>query len=140
MPPVEVVEATVQLDVGGHAGKIARFLISGGIATIINLLVLAALTSGLGLWYLLSSACSFTISFAASFVLQKYWTFRSMEHHKIPRQLPLHLSAAFANLLVNLALMYLFVSVLGIWYVWAQLLTAALIAGESFFVLHRIFR
>lgn len=117
-----------------------RFIISGGTAAVTNIGLLAIFTELLGIWYLISSALAFVCAFAVSFVMQKYWAFKSTDSFKIKKQLPMHLSVALFNLGVDVALVYTFVEIVGLWYIAAQIIASAIIAIESFFVLRWIFR
>ncbi len=134
----------VRLGVPPHrtsgAGKVLRFLIAGGTATVVNLAVLFALTDLAGIWYLLSSGIAFTVSFGVSFSMQKYWAFRNKDLDKVSRQLPMHLTLAMFNLVLDIAIVYLLVDLFGIWYIFAQIIAAALIAIESFFAFRWIYR
>lgn len=112
--------------------RIARYLISGGIATALNLLLLYLGTDGLGLHYLLSSIISFSIATVASFLLQKFWTFKNASLTQTPAEFSLYLVLTLFNLVLNSALMFLFVSMLNVWYLFAQIITAAFIAIESY--------
>jgi len=121
--------------------RVLRFLVSGGLAAAVNVASLYIFTEYLAVWYIYSSVFAFFIAFAVNFCLQKYWVFESPEYHKIPRQLPLHLGAAlFNNLLLNTAILFCLVEYAHLWYIFAQILTSAVIAVESFVVFRWIFR
>lgn len=120
--------------------QIARFIVSGLTALVINLSVLYILTEYVHMWYLLSSMFSFVVAFAANFIMQKYWTFRNRNTAGVRWQLPLHLSVAIANLCLNVILLFLFVEYAHLWYLFAQVLATAIIAAESFVALRWIFR
>lgn len=120
--------------------QVMRFLIAGGIATVINLAMLYVLTEFAAVWYLYSSIGAFFVAFVFSFSLQKYWVFRSDHHSKIPTQLPLHLGAALCNLGLNTLLLFMFVEYAHLWYILAQLVASTVIAVESFIVFRWIFR
>ncbi len=122
------------------AGKIVRFLIAGGTATIVNLGILFILTDLAGVWYLISSAIAFSLSFVVSFTMQKYWAFRNKDVEKVRSQLPMHLSLALFNLFIDIVLVYAFVEYFGMWYILAQIVAAAIIAIESFFAFRWIYR
>jgi putative flippase GtrA len=134
----------VRLGVPSHrtssAGKVVRFLVAGGTATIVNLAILYVLTDIVGIWYLVSSALAFTLSFFVSFTMQKYWAFRNKDIEKVRSQLPMHLSLALINLVVDVVLVYVFVDIFGMWYLFAQILAAAVISLESFFAFRWIYR
>ncbi|OGZ09688.1 MAG: hypothetical protein A3D67_02020 [Candidatus Lloydbacteria bacterium RIFCSPHIGHO2_02_FULL_51_22] len=114
--------------------KIVRYLISGGTAAAINLSLLFLLTEFVGMWYLASSVLSFIAGFTASFLFQKFWTFRDTRREVIPRQLVLHLGAALGTLFVNTALLYVAVDVFDMWYMLAQFIVSGMLAVGSFFI------
>lgn len=122
------------------AAKILRFLVAGGTATVANLAALYVLTDIVGIWYLWSSAIAFVLSFFVSFSMQKYWAFRNNDLEKVRSQLPMHLAFALMNLVIDVTLVYVFVDIFGIWYIFAQILAAAIISIESFFAFRWIYR
>ena len=143
---IEIVLAIVVARLGiaqhHHVGvrRVVRFLISGVSAALVNFFVLYVLTEFFGLWYLFSSAIAFITAFAVSFVMQKFWTFDSAETHKIKHQLPMHLSVAVVNLVLNLVIVYFLVEYVHLWYVLAQVVANIVLAVESFFAFRWIFR
>jgi glycosyltransferase involved in cell wall biosynthesis/putative flippase GtrA len=114
--------------------QIIRYIISGGTATMADLILLYLFTDVFGIWYLFSAILAFCLSFFVSFFLQKYWTFRDREQEKIYRQMGLYLAVAVTNLGLNTLLMFLLVDILGIWYLLAQVLVISVIAVESFLI------
>lgn len=114
--------------------QIVRYIISGGTAALVNLVLLYIFTDIFKIWYLLSSILAFCVTFFVSFFLQKYWTFRNREQEKIYRQMGLYFVVAVTNLGLNTLLMYLSVDILRIWYLLAQVLVIAVIAVESFLI------
>jgi len=113
--------------------RIIRFLISGGLATSMNLLTLYFLAHIMGIWYLTSSILAFFVGFVASFTLQKFWTFRDHRKDIIGRQLVIYLTIVLVNLVFNTALVYIFVEYMELWPLVAQALAALIIAVEGFF-------
>jgi glycosyltransferase involved in cell wall biosynthesis len=120
--------------------QVLRFLISGTIAAIVNFTTFYVLISFGNVWYVLASGLAFLVAFAASFVMLKYWTFHSMEVAKIRRQLPLHFTAAFVNLMFNVGIVYFLVAYGHVWPLFSQIAATAIIAFESFFIFRVIFR
>ena len=114
--------------------QIIRYIISGGIAAVVDLILLYILTDVFGIWYLFSATLAFCVTFFVSFFLQKYWTFRDRAKEKIYRQIGLTFAVAIINLGLNTLLMFLLVDILGIWYLLAQALVFAVIAVESFMI------
>lgn len=120
--------------------RIARFLVSGGIAASVSLIVLHVFTEYLGVLYLISSMYAFVLSFGFSFLLQKFWTFQNGELSLASRQLLCHLLLATVNLLLNTLLMYVLVEYMHMWYMLAQVIASAFIAIETFILLRVIYR
>lgn len=124
----------------GSMLRVLRFLITGSIATLINIGALYIFTEYLGFWYIYSAILAFIVSFSYNFAFQKYWVFKNREHHKIPQQLPLHLGTALLGLLERTVLLYLFVEYAHVWYVLAQAIATIIVAFQSFFFFKKIYR
>lgn len=120
--------------------RVMRFVISGGLAAVVNLALLYIFTDVFGIWYLISAALSFLFAFAVSFTLQKYWSFKSNDHSKIGAQLPMHLTVAVTNMLLNIVLIYIFVEMVGFHYLMAAIVSNIVIAFESYFAFKWIYR
>lgn len=113
--------------------KIARYVVAGTTAALCNLSILFTLVHFFHLHYLIASVLSFIGSIGAGFLLQKFWTFRDQASTGTHLQLVLYIGVTTINLGINTALMYLFVSVLGIWYLAAQVLAGVCIAVTGYF-------
>lgn len=116
--------------------RFAAFGSVGAACLALNLLVLWALTSGLGLHYLLSTAVAFSTITPLGFVLNKVVTFRT-KREAAPVELPRYFAAMAASFAANLALMYLLVSVLGLWFLAASLFVAILLLIVNFWTSDR---
>jgi putative flippase GtrA len=104
--------------------RFTAFVLVGGFCLAANTVLLWALTSGLGIHYLVSTVIAFAAITPLGFLLNKVITFRTRrEHARI--ELPRYFAAMAASFAANLALMYLLVSVLGVWYLAASLVVAA---------------
>lgn len=114
--------------------KIVRFLISGGTATLTNLVLLYAFTDLLGIWYIASAIAAFIIAFIVSFTLQKFWTFGDMSRDGMHRQAIIYFTAGALNLCLNTVLLYVFVEYIGSHYLISQIIISALIAIENYFI------
>jgi putative flippase GtrA/predicted HAD superfamily phosphohydrolase YqeG len=114
--------------------KVARFILSGGTAAALDLVLLFVLTSVFHIWYLLSAVIAFVFAFVVSFTLQKYWTFRDGSKDKIPLQAAAYFLIAVMNLCVNTVLVYTFVEHAHIHYLVSQIISSALLAVESYFL------
>lgn len=120
--------------------KIVRYAISGGMATVTNILFLFIFTDLIGIWYVLSAVLSYLVSFVVSFSMQKYWTFRESSSDQIASQAIFYVVITTINLGLNAGCIYLLVHYFGVYYLLAQLIISLIIAIESFFVYRFIFR
>lgn len=113
------------------APRFAAFVLVGGFCLAVNTLVLWALTSGLGIHYLASTVIAFVAITPLGFLLNKVLTFRTRrEYARI--ELPRYFGAMAASFGANLGLMYLLVSVLGVWYLAASILVALVLVICNF--------
>ncbi len=120
--------------------QLMRFGFSGAFGAALNIGILFVLTRFAGLWYLISAAIAFVVSYAVSFILQKYWTFKEKSAERAPVQAGMYLAVALTNLALNTGLMYMFVEHAQVQYLIAQALSSMLIAVESYFVYRYIFK
>ncbi|MHB8660820.1 MAG: glycosyltransferase [Minisyncoccota bacterium] len=118
--------------------RVVRFTIVGGTAMLVNVAILYMLTNGLGLWYVVSETIAFIAALLYNFTLQKLWTFGRTRGSAM-RQGTWFVGINLANLALNVALLYIFVEFLGLWYIAAQIIASLLIAIESFFFYRAIF-
>ena len=111
-----------------------RYLIAGGIAGVTQLILLYAFTKLLHIHYLISTSVAFFIVFWISFFLQKLWTFAEKTRHRINKQVVYYFVMHSVNFFANGFLMYVFVSLLGIWYIVSQIIISLSIAGVTYFI------
>ena len=120
--------------------KLSRFIISGGSAAIVNFTLLYVFTEYLEIYYLVSVVASFILSSIVAFLMHKFWTYKNYDREKIHREFSFHFIVVSINLLLNTALVYVFVEWVSLWYILAQALASIIIAFESFFILGWVFR
>jgi glycosyltransferase involved in cell wall biosynthesis len=111
-----------------------KYLLAGGVAGIIHLCLLYVFTDILHIYYLISTSAALFIVFWISFFLQKYWTFVEKSSHRIKTQATHYFVMHTFNFVANGALMYLFVSILGVWYMLSQIVISLSIACVTFFI------
>lgn len=114
--------------------RLLRYLVAGSVAAIVDFGLLYLFTDEFGLHYLISAILAFIAAFFVSFFLQKFWTFRDDSVDRVHVQVVIYFVIAVFNLLLNTALLYLFVDVGGLWYMAGQFLASGLLAIESFFI------
>lgn len=113
-------------------GEPARYLFVGGICAILDLILLYLLVEYLHIWYLSATIISFTIITCGGYFIQKNFTFRNAsKNHK--RQLPVFFVIASIGLLINTSCMFFFVSIIGIWYIIANIITKFIVLVWNYF-------
>lgn len=126
---------------GARAFKLIRYLISGGTAALVNWTTLFLLVHFAQMYYLYATILAFIVSIAASFTMQKFWTFRDNQVHDIHKQFTRYLGVISLSLLLNTALVYLLVEKMHTWYLLAQIIATVIIAITNFFAYrHFVFR
>ncbi len=110
-----------------------RFFIAGGFAGVADLIFLYILHNVFGAYYLLSAIVAFLLAFGISFLLHKFWTFKS-HTEKAHRQVGMYLLASLFGLLLNTFFMYVFVSRFSLNVIISQVISGLLVACVSFFV------
>ncbi len=120
---------------------IFRYIVSGGTAAAIGLVVFSVLTHYVHVWYLAASLLAFCSAFSVSFPLQKFWTFQDGATERMHLQISGYFLLTIVDMGVNAALMFGFVDGVGLYPLFAQLLTWGLIALGNFVICRRwIFR
>ena len=121
--------------------RIARFCISGGIATLVNLSTLFLLTHFLSVWYVFSSIVAFLLAFCVSFSLQKLWTFKDASRDHLYAQALTFLTIVLVGLGINTTLVFVLVEYGSVHYLVAQLISGVFIAIMNYFSYkHLVFR
>ncbi len=111
-----------------------KFVVSGVLATIVNLFFLFIFYSILEIKIIYAASMSWLLAFLISFSLQKYWTFRSLSFKKIPRQVILYCLLAIFSLILNARWMYLLVETLNMHYLLAQVIVLLVLAILNYIV------
>jgi putative flippase GtrA len=111
-----------------------KYVISGGTAASVDLILLYILTDIFGIWYLLSACLAFVVAFFVSFYMQKFWTFRDNNRERIYQQMSLYLMVGVFNLGINAGGMYILVDKFHIMYILAQIIMGGIIAISSFLI------
>ena len=115
--------------------KFLRYAFVGGVCMLLNVGVLWLLTSIAGLHYLVSTLISFFTLTPLGFLLQKVVTFRTPAP-RAPVEWPRYFLTMGTSLAANLGLMYVLVSLLGVWYLAAAVLVSVSLLAANFLVNH----
>ena len=113
--------------------KFLTYAAVGGLVAALNLAVQWLGTSLLGLHYLASVLISFFTLTPLAFWLQKLMTFRT-PRAAAPFEWPRYFLTMGSSLAANLALMFLLVSLLGVWYLLAALIVTLALLAANFLV------
>ncbi|MBP9701586.1 MAG: GtrA family protein [Candidatus Pacebacteria bacterium] len=114
--------------------KVFKYIVSGGTAAVVDLVMLHILVKYADMWYLLAAIVAFLIAFSVSFSLQKFWTFQDRSTVKVKSQMTLYFCVSVVNLGVNTLLMYVFVDYFCIHYIVAQIIASGILAFSSYFI------
>lgn len=107
------------------------FALVGALCLGLHTVALWALTSGLGLHYLLSTVLAFAAVTPLGFLLNKVLAFRTKRRHA-PVELPRYFVVMGTSFVANLCAMYVLVSLLGVWYLAASLVIALSLLAVNF--------
>lgn len=118
--------------------RIIRYVFAGGAATVSNLIILYTCVHYFKLWYLTSAIISFCSSVVISYLLQKFFVFKNYSTQNIHLQF---LNFSIYNLIMlglNTVLMYIFVDVIGLWYLLAQAVVSIITAFINYNYFNKI--
>lgn len=111
-----------------------KYLIAGGTAFLIHLLLLFTFTDIFKIHYLVSTTIALLIVFWISFFLQKYWTFADTSSDHFASQAVRYFLMHSISFVANAVLMYAFVSIFGIWYMLSQIFVSLGMAFVTFVI------
>lgn len=111
--------------------QLVRYGISGVVGIGVNVSVLYMATELLSVWYLLSAVVAFCVSYAVTFSLQKYWTFKDYSGALVTQGIA-YLVIALISLSLDALMLYVAVDVYGFWYLGSQIVIMSMLALFSF--------
>lgn len=112
--------------------KIIKYLLVGCISYTIELITYIGLTKGFDIWYLYSNLISSILSLLIGYFVNNYWTFakKQIKINKLMLLLVIH----FCNMIVSSIFVYLFTSLVGIFYVLSKILATGISCAWNYFV------
>lgn len=124
-----------------HGGiQFVRYGVVAAIAFVFDFGLLFVFTSGLHMYYVLSATLAFAISVAVNYVLSVSWAFGKRVDRQRRTEITLFIVICVVALGLNDLFIWLFTSVLGIYYLSSKLITVAIVFFWSFgarrFVFH----
>jgi len=109
-----------------------KYALVGFSGIFVNLLFLYFLTDVAGIYYLISSVFSFGIATFHNFILNKIWTFKENFREKIFIKSGKFFAVAGVSLLVNIFFLYFFTEIMGIYYLFSQILASGFTLVTNF--------
>ena len=112
--------------------EIIRFCFVGGVSFLMDYFLLYALTEWAGIYYLYSSAISFSVTVIFNYWLCVIYVFKGASR-QTPRQAAIFFTTGAVGLALNQFCMWLFVSVVGLHYMIAKIGATAIVTIWNYF-------
>jgi len=116
--------------------QFSRYITTGLLAAAVEYMLLVALTEWVGLWYLTSNSIAYISGFLISFLLNRFWSFKSKDN--IVKQLVLYGILFAINFVLTNALMYALTSILGILYLISKIFVMGIVVIWNFIIYKKI--
>lgn len=112
--------------------QIFKFSVVGGTAFLIDYGVMIALTELCGINYLISSGISFVVSVIYNYILSVRWVFEVDENGDKRKEFVVFIVLSLIGLGLNQLLMWVFVSMIHIFYMVAKIIVTAIVMLYNF--------
>ena len=112
--------------------QIVKFGVVGGTAFLIDYGVMIALTELCGINYLISSGISFVVSVIYNYILSVRWVFEVDENGDKRKEFVIFIVLSLIGLGLNQLLMWVFVSMIHIFYMVAKIIVTAIVMLYNF--------
>ena len=112
--------------------QIFKFGVVGGTALLIDYGVMIALTELWGINYLISSGISFVVSVIYNYILSVRWVFEVDENGDKRKEFVIFIVLSLIGLGLNQLLMWVFVSMIHIFYMVAKIIVTAIVMLYNF--------
>lgn len=106
--------------------EIIKFVINGGVSFVVDYGILYTLTEFCGVYYLISAALSFTASVLVNYIICVLWVFEGAKNTNNKGKF-IFLGSSVIGLGLNQMLMWLFVSIFGIYYMVAKIIATLIV-------------
>jgi len=120
----------------GALFQFIKYIASGLLSAAAEYSLLIILTEYAGLWYLISNSIGYITGFWLSFLLNRFWSFKSRENFL--KQLMLYSILFVINFILTNALMYLLTSYFGILYMVSKIFVMGAVVMWNFIIFKKI--
>ena len=112
--------------------QIFRFIIVGGIATVIDFALLYIFKEFLNFNIILSNTLAFTISVIYNYIASIKWVFDVSENRNYKIQFIIFIILSILGLIINSSILYVFSKFLGIYYLLSKVLATIVVMIYNF--------
>lgn len=112
--------------------QLVKFGLVGGIAFLIDFFVLYFCTSVLGIYYLISSFISFTVSTVFNYIASVKWVFDVDKKKSQKKNFVIFIVFSVIGLLLNQLIMYVGVDLIGLYYLLVKIIATAIVMVFNF--------
>ena len=112
--------------------QIFKFGIVGGIAFLIDFSVLYLCTDVFGIYYLISSVISFTVSVIFNYILSVKWVFNVNNDNSSRKNFMIFIILSVIGLLINELIMYIMVDKLKVYYMLSKIVSTVVVMIFNF--------
>lgn len=123
---------TVHNNVKKIITPLLKYSIVGGVGTLIDILFLYFLVEVVGFGVFVATFCAFIIAATHNFFLNKFWTFENTSKHYRSQYIKF-LLVSTVGLFLTMVSMYIFTTLIGLWYIFAKIITSGIIVLWNFF-------
>lgn len=116
---------------GGAFPEVLRFLLAGGSCLLLELGLLYGFTEWAGMHYLYSAALAFSVSVLVNYWICRYWVFRGAGKMSL-KSVTVFAGSSVAGLGINQLCMWALVDILGVYYMLAKIVAAAVVTVWNF--------
>ena len=110
-----------------HIVLFSKFGLTSILFAAVNLLILYALTDVMKMYYIVSAAIAYYISYSGNFMMNKKWTFNELLKESFFKKYIKFLSINMVSVIVNLSVLFALTDIFKIYYLFSQ--TFAMLIG-----------
>jgi putative flippase GtrA len=118
--------------------QLLRYLFAGGVAFGVDMGILWFLTDKVHVYFMISSTISFLVGLIVSYLISVLWVFDEKRIEKKAIELTIFAAIGGVGLLLTTLFMWLFTSVLFVYYIYSKILTTAIVFIWNFIAKKKI--